>query len=122
MGTYAKDTYETGSRAALAGGTTTLIEMCCPARTDGALESFDLWMSQAVGKSACDFSFHMGVTKFDDVKTQIQQIVAQSKKTTLGQKWAEDFRKNLQKASAVKYQAGYKPPPTTTSGTTTTSG
>jgi parvulin-like peptidyl-prolyl isomerase len=62
------------------------------------------------------------VTKFDDVKTQIQQIVAQSKKTTLGQKWAEDFRKNLQKASAVKYQAGYKPPPTTTSGTTTTSG
>jgi parvulin-like peptidyl-prolyl isomerase len=62
------------------------------------------------------------VTKFDDVKTQIQQIVAQSKKTELGQKWAEEFRKNLQKASAVKYQAGYKPPPTTTSGTTTTSG
>src|SRR5579863_9856645 len=32
MGTLAKDNYETGSRAALAGGTTTLIEMCCPAR------------------------------------------------------------------------------------------
>ncbi len=32
MGTLAKDTYETGSRAALVGGTTTLIEMCCPAR------------------------------------------------------------------------------------------
>src|SRR3954470_20019245 len=30
MGTYAKDTYETASRAALVGGTTTLIEMCCP--------------------------------------------------------------------------------------------
>ena len=59
------------------------------------------------------------VTKFEDVKTQIEQIVAQSKKTELGQKWAEDFRKNLQKASAVKYQAGYKPPPTTTSATTT---
>ena len=62
------------------------------------------------------------VTEFKDVKTQIEQIVAQSKKTDLGQKWAEDFRKNLAKASAVKYQAGYKPPPTTTSGTTTTSG
>ena len=37
----------------------------------------------------------------------------------LGQKWAEDFRKNLQKASAVKYQAGYQPPQTSTSGTTT---
>ncbi|WP_414660511.1 dihydropyrimidinase [Horticoccus sp. 23ND18S-11] len=65
MGTFSKDTYETGSRAALVGGTTTLIEMCCPARKDDALAAFDLWMAQAVGKSACDFSFHMGVTKFD---------------------------------------------------------
>ena len=51
---------------------------------------------------------------------RVKQIVAQSKKTELGQKWAEEFRKNLQKASAVKYQAGYKPPPTTTSATSTT--
>ena len=66
MGTHAKDTYETASRAALVGGTTTMIEMCCPARSDDPIEAFDLWMSKAVGKSACDFSFHMGVTKFDD--------------------------------------------------------
>src|SRR5215216_423469 len=32
MGTCSKDTYETGSQAALVGGTTTLIEMCCPSR------------------------------------------------------------------------------------------
>src|SRR6266568_7544641 len=54
MGTVSKDTYETGSKAALVGGTTTLIEMCCPSRADEALAGFDLWMSQAVGKSACD--------------------------------------------------------------------
>ena len=76
MGTFSKDTYETGSRAALIGGTTTLIEMCCPARKDDALESFDLWMSQAVGKSACDFTFHMGVTKFDETsEAQLRTIV-----------------------------------------------
>src|SRR6195952_2871333 len=46
MGTVSKDTYVTGSQAALAGGTTTLIEMCCPARSDDALKSFELWMSQ----------------------------------------------------------------------------
>ena len=40
MGTYAKDTYDSASRAALVGGTTTLIEMCCPSRTDGALRGF----------------------------------------------------------------------------------
>jgi dihydropyrimidinase len=76
MGTLAKDTYETGSKAALVGGTTTLIEMCCPARKDDALASFDLWMSQAVGKSACDFTFHMGVTRFDDqTEGQLREIV-----------------------------------------------
>ncbi len=77
MGTLAKDTYETGSKAALAGGTTTLIEMCCPARKDDALASFELWMAQAAGKSACDFTFHMGVTKFDPTTAaQLREIVA----------------------------------------------
>src|SRR5262245_11944992 len=47
MGTYSKDTYESGSKAALVGGTTTLIEMCCPSRKDDALGSFELWMSKA---------------------------------------------------------------------------
>ncbi len=76
MGTFSKDTYETGSQAALVGGTTTLIEMCCPSRKDDALQSFELWMKQAVGKSACDFSFHMGVTKFDDAtEKQLREIV-----------------------------------------------
>lgn len=76
MGTFAKDTYETASRAALVGGTTTLIEMCCPSRQDDALEAFQLWMSRAVGNSACDFSFHMGVSKFDEkTEKQLRQIV-----------------------------------------------
>lgn len=76
MGAFSKDNYETGSKAALMGGTTTLIEMCCPARTDDALASFDLWMAQAVGKSACDFTFHMGVTKFDaKTEGQLREIV-----------------------------------------------
>src|ERR1700733_13579406 len=67
MGTYAKDTYETASQAALFGGTTTLIEMACPARSDEPLAAFELWKSKAVGVSACDFTFHMGVTRFDDL-------------------------------------------------------
>ena len=77
MGTFSKDTYESGSKAALVGGTTTLIEMCCPSRKDEALAGFELWMAQAVGKSACDFTFHMGVTKFDDsTESQLREIVA----------------------------------------------
>src|ERR1700712_5062886 len=76
MGTYSKDNYVTGSQAALVGGTTTLIEMCCPSRSDDTLGGFELWMEQAVGKSACDFTFHMGVTKFDaTTASQLREIV-----------------------------------------------
>ena len=66
MGTFAKDTYDTASRAALVGGTTTLIEMVCPSRADEPLDAYELWKSKAAGRSACDYAFHMGVTRFDD--------------------------------------------------------
>jgi dihydropyrimidinase len=65
MGTFAKDTHETASRAALIGGTTTFIEMICHAKTDRALDAFELWLGKAQGNSACDFTFHMGVTRCD---------------------------------------------------------
>jgi len=66
MGTFSKDDYATGSKAALMGGTTTLIEMCCPSRSDDPREAIRLWKSKAAGISSCDYTFHMGVTRFDD--------------------------------------------------------
>src|SRR3984893_5877685 len=76
MATFAKDTHETASVAALLGGTTTFIEMCCPSRTDDALAGYHLWKEKAEGKSACDFAFHMSVTRFDQqTATQLREIV-----------------------------------------------
>ena len=77
MATFAKDTHRTGSVAALIGGTTTFIEMCCPSRFDDPLEAYELWKSKAAGSSACDYTFHMSVTRFDE-KTggQLREIVA----------------------------------------------
>src|ERR1700719_2379008 len=76
MATFAKDSHETGSIAALIGGTTTFIEMCCPSRNDDALESYHLWKSKAEGNSACDYSFHMSVTRYDaKTEAQLRQIV-----------------------------------------------
>ncbi len=77
MATFAKDTHETASVASLLGGTTTFIEMVCPNRNDDALEGYHLWKTKAVGHSACDFAFHMAVTKFDDkTAKQLREIVA----------------------------------------------
>jgi len=76
MGTFAKDTHETASQAALAGGTTTFIEMICPGRSEEPLAAFELWLGKAQGNSACDFTFHMGVTRYDDAsEKQFMEIV-----------------------------------------------
>ena len=77
MATFAKDTHETASIAALVGGTTTFIEMCCPNRNDDALAGYQLWKSKASGNSACDYAFHMSVTKFvRETESQLREIVA----------------------------------------------
>jgi len=77
MGTFSKDDYETGTKAALVGGTTTIFEMVCPPRDMSHAEGFALWRKQAEGKACCDYSFHMGVTRFDaDSTAQLRAIVA----------------------------------------------
>src|SRR6202162_3984218 len=77
MATFAKDTHETASIAALLGGTTTYIDMCCPNRNDDALAGYQLCESTAAGNSPCDYAFHMSVTKFvAETESQLRQIVA----------------------------------------------
>jgi dihydropyrimidinase len=77
MATFAKDTHATASKAALLGGTTTFIEMCCPSRNEDALEGYNLWKQKAEGHSACDYAFHMAVTRFDtQTEAQLREIVA----------------------------------------------
>jgi dihydropyrimidinase len=77
MGTFSKDTHATASRAALAGGTTTFIEMCAPSRHDDLLEGYERWKGLAEGESACDYAFHMAVPRFDDrAAEQLREVVA----------------------------------------------
>jgi dihydropyrimidinase len=77
MATFAKDTHATASKAALAGGTTTFIEMVCPNRNEDALKGYLTWKQKAEGNSACDYAFHMAVTRYDaDTEGQLREIVA----------------------------------------------
>jgi dihydropyrimidinase len=76
MGTYAADDYESASRAALAGGTTTLIEMICPGRADEPVAAFELWRAKAESLAAVDYTFHMSVVRFEEsVRGQFRDIV-----------------------------------------------
>lgn len=77
MGTVTKDSHTTGSQAALMGGTTTFIEMLAPNRNEDLLEGYRYWNDLARGHSACDYTFHIGVSKFDGTtEAQLRQIVA----------------------------------------------
>ena len=78
MGTFSKDNYATGTQAAVAGGTTTIFDMCCPSRSDEPADGFAKWKSEAEGKACCDYTFHMGVTKFHEgTEAQLRGIVAE---------------------------------------------
>ncbi len=88
MGTYAKDTWETASKAALIGGTTTLIEMICPNKIDQPMAAFETWLGKASGAASCDFTFHMGVTHFDDSpapKSHFRDIVKRAASRASGE-------------------------------------
>lgn len=76
MGTCAKDDHTSATKAALIGGTTTIFEMICPPREMPPAEGFAIWREKAEGRACCDYSFHMGVTRFDDASAgQLRQIV-----------------------------------------------
>ncbi|MDP3910419.1 MAG: dihydropyrimidinase [Gemmatimonadales bacterium] len=76
MGTYAADDYASASKAALAGGTTTLIEMICPGPGDEPLAAFELWHSKAEKLAAVDYTFHMSVVRFEEqIRGQFRDIV-----------------------------------------------
>jgi dihydropyrimidinase len=58
-GTYASDTFETGTRAAAWGGTTSIIDFAVQAKGDSAMEGYEAWMAKAEGNCAIDYGFHM---------------------------------------------------------------
>ncbi|MBT2528676.1 dihydropyrimidinase [Streptomyces sp. ISL-99] len=58
-GTFASDTFETGTRAAAWGGTTTIIDFAVQSVGHAVREGLDAWYAKADGKCAIDYAFHM---------------------------------------------------------------
>ena len=61
-GTTSADDFETGTRAAAFGGTTTLIDFAIQYKGQALRQAFDTWMSKAASKAVCDYAFHCIVT------------------------------------------------------------
>lgn len=76
MGTFSSDTYETGTRAALHGGTTMVIDFILQKQGHSLYSALEEWSGRASGNTVGDYSFHMAVTDFNDqTKAEIESLV-----------------------------------------------
>jgi len=75
-GTFAKDTFETGTRAAAFGGTTTIIDFAVQPRGGSLRQGLDAWHEKADGKACVDYGFHLIISDVrDDVLSEMDQLV-----------------------------------------------
>ncbi|GAA2034002.1 dihydropyrimidinase [Yaniella flava] len=65
-GTYASDTFETGTRAAAWGGTTSIIDFAIQKQGERVQDALETWHGLAAGNSAVDYSFHQVIGGVDD--------------------------------------------------------
>ena len=77
MGTYSADDFESGTRAALSGGTTMVVDFALPAPGQGLLDALQMWHNKS-GRANCDYSYHMAVTwwgkqVFDEMKDVVDR-------------------------------------------------
>lgn len=78
MGTFSSDTYETGTRAALHGGTTTVIDFILQKQGSSLRAALAEWQGRATGNAVGDYSFHMAVTDFNPAtQAEIREIMAE---------------------------------------------
>ncbi|MCG7491105.1 dihydropyrimidinase [Vibrio sp. Of14-4] len=76
MGTVASDDFSSGTAAALAGGTTTIIDFVIPSPKQSLIEAYHQWQDWA-SLSQCNYSFHVAITWWDEsVKNEMKTLVA----------------------------------------------
>jgi dihydropyrimidinase len=77
-GTFAKDTFETGTRAAAFGGTTTIVDFAVQSRGGSLREGLDAWHAKAEGNAVADYGFHMIMSDVNDATlAEMDALVAE---------------------------------------------
>jgi dihydropyrimidinase len=77
-GTFAKDTFETGTRAAAFGGTTTIVDFAVQSRGASLRAGLDAWHAKAEGNAVADYGFHMIMSDVNDASLEeMDQLVSE---------------------------------------------
>lgn len=76
MGTFSSDDFETGTIAALHGGTTSIVDFAFQTQGKSLGEGLSVWHEKAKGKAVADYAFHVAVTDFnEEVRREIKGLV-----------------------------------------------
>lgn len=76
MGTFSSDSFESGTRAGLHGGTTTIIDFAIQTQGDTLEAAIAEWHRKADGHAVGDYAFHCAVTDFNDrVRNEIPRVI-----------------------------------------------
>lgn len=76
MGTFSSDDYTSGTRAALFGGTTMVIDFVLQTQGDSLKNALKAWQARSNNKALSDYSYHMAVTDFNDnVAKEVVQMI-----------------------------------------------
>jgi len=76
MGTFSSDNYETGTKAALFGGTTSLIDFAIQTQGKSMYNAVEEWNKKSEGNALCDYSYHLAVTDFNDqTRHEVKKLI-----------------------------------------------
>jgi dihydropyrimidinase len=77
-GSTSADDFETGTKAAAFGGTTSIVDFAIQYRGQSLQQALDAWRAKAEGKAVIDYGFHMIITELtDEVESEMDSMVRQ---------------------------------------------
>jgi dihydropyrimidinase len=77
-GTQSVDTFETGTRAAAWGGTTTIVDFAIQSKGQSLHQGLDTWQAKADGACAVDYGFHLIIADVNESSLkEMDQLVGQ---------------------------------------------
>eukprot|EP01134_Creolimax_fragrantissima_P001166 CFRG1166T1 len=79
FGTISVDDFHVGTQAAVAGGTTMIIDFVIPKKGESLLGAYDTWRGWADEKVVCDYAFHVAITWWSSSVAEEMTVLAQEK-------------------------------------------
>ena len=75
MGTTSRDDFTSGTKAAIAGGTTSLIDFCIPSKGGTLKQALEIWDAKSGPKTLCDYSYHMCIVDWNEgIKKELDAV------------------------------------------------